>query len=853
MRKRPTARRLRGVVNILVCESNMSQSKTQELLAFVRQLPVGMAYAPIYAKDQAIQSGKISKGKTPLERSHHTVMAPSDVALQIERKPAVFQAVGVFTGGRSMGLVILDVDRNLSRLKKKWGESLEGAPVITSTKANAAKYLFRVPEALWGSVKGFGLSDTGAGYEVLWGRQGVIYGAYPGSSDGKAPEGHYGFEGDLEVIPEAPEWLLAEMRDHAGKEIQDGGFIKNRKALDFSDRDPAEVAEIIQSALKVIPGQGSGSRDHWVKVGMAIHSELPTDLGLTLWSAWSAEDPEFSQEWSDRNPCEEVWKSFRKGPVSLGTLFWMADQQVPGRTWLSEDLRKIVEGAEATPLRYRQDYLGGEALIAKALKLEETIENPALLDQAKTILALEGGRREGATAIDRLIDAHLTYERNNGSKPIDVSQLDCSDFEYMIPGLLPKPWLLLVHGDGGTGKSAMCMTLCKHISQGIPFNVHGGMVDVAPGKCLWLNGDQSARTTRRAFHLIGVDKGVDVVPEWDMQWYRRFCKMQNANKYDLVIIDSLDGCNDSNPYEENRREYAMPLKRLARRNGVDFHPCTIIVIHHNNKNGSFRGTSAIRAAVDETWNMVRPQVKDLAELQLEFNSRVVTVEKSRDDREGQQMVFTLRSDYTYLINPMPELQTRLKADSPTEYMLSVLKVMREQRRPWSASELLETSEVGGDHRKRAIRYALQRLESQMLIERCAAPADLVVSGRPPTYYRATGTNAPVPFSQRSHARGESVECVSKDQTPSTGTDSIDKAFCQKSEFVKSPELEPQSLGTFDKGGLLTKPFVNENPSSASEVTFDTCFQVIGVEPRKAGLYTPEELEAIQAEAKQAWD
>ena len=145
MRKRPTARRLRGVVNILVCESNMSQSKTQELLAFVRQLPVGMAYAPIYAKDQAIQSGKISKGKTPLERSHHTVMAPSDVALQIERKPGVFQAVGVFTGGRSMGLVILDVDRNLSRLKKKWGKSLEGAPVITSTKANAAKYLFRVP------------------------------------------------------------------------------------------------------------------------------------------------------------------------------------------------------------------------------------------------------------------------------------------------------------------------------------------------------------------------------------------------------------------------------------------------------------------------------------------------------------------------------------------------------------------------------------------------------------------------------------------------------------------------------------------------------------------------------------
>ena len=184
-------------------------------------------------------------------------------------------------------------DRNLSRLLKKWGKTLEGAPVVTSTKANAAKYLFRVPEALWGEVKGFGLSDTGAGYEVLWGRQGLLYGAYPGSSDGKAPAGFYGFEGDLEAIPEAPGWLLAEMKDHAGREVADGGFIKNRKALDFSDRDPAEVAEIVQSALRVIPGQGAGSRDHWVKVGMAIHSELPTDLGLTLWAAWSAEDPEY--------------------------------------------------------------------------------------------------------------------------------------------------------------------------------------------------------------------------------------------------------------------------------------------------------------------------------------------------------------------------------------------------------------------------------------------------------------------------------------------------------------------------------------------------------------------------------
>ena len=179
-------------------------------------------------------------------------------------------------------------------------------------------------------------------------------------------------------------------------------------------------------------------------------------------------------------------------------------------------------------------------------------------------------------------------------------------------------------------------------------------MDVPRAKCLWLNGDQSERITRRQFNLIGVESGVDVIAEWDMQWYRKFCKIQKENEYGLVVIDSLDGCNDSNPYEENRREYALPLKRLARRNGKDFPACSIIVIHHNNRNGGFRGTSAIKAAVDETWNMNKPDNKVLAELGLAFNSRIVTIEKSRDDREGQRMVFSLLPDYTYKIEPVPE-------------------------------------------------------------------------------------------------------------------------------------------------------------------------------------------------------
>ena len=110
---------------------------------------------------------------------------------------------------------------------------------------------------------------------MLWGPQGLIYGEYPGSKDGKWPAGHYSFEGDPENVPEAPEWLLAEMRAAKAPET----FIKNRTALDLSDRTEDEVAVIITECLNVIENRGSGQREHWVKVGMAIHSVLPNELG----------------------------------------------------------------------------------------------------------------------------------------------------------------------------------------------------------------------------------------------------------------------------------------------------------------------------------------------------------------------------------------------------------------------------------------------------------------------------------------------------------------------------------------------------------------------------------------------
>ena len=278
----------------------------------------------------------------------------------------------------------------------------------------------------------------------------------------------------------------------------------------------------------------------------------------------------------------------------------------------------------------------------------------------------------------------------------------------------------------------------------------------------------------------------------------------------MVVIDSLDGCNDSNPYEENRREYALPIKKLVRRNGQDFPACSIIIIHHNTKEGKFRGTTAIKNAVDETWNMKKLSMNDAAEMGLTANSRLVSVEKSREDREGLRMIFTLLPDYTYSISPAPDRTEEVVIDTPNKHTLDILRLMRTETKPWCVKDLVDHDTVGGAHRKRAIVYSLNKLEDQKLIEEVDVPKTKSRGGRPSKFYKAVGKELPKSFS--SFPRDIPRNDVYKPNNVVIGTDLNNNENCKNPNFVKTSE---------DSGGLYkeevnTKPIVVENSSTGTK-------------------------------------
>ena len=462
------------------------------LQQFVKMLPKHLVYAPIYRKGVEIKSkdGKILKatGKNPFGDSYDRDFSPEDVAYVLERNPKRFGAVGLFTGSKGKGLVILDVDKNLAIHKKKWGNTLDGAPCITSTKKNAAKYVFSVPEELWSSVKGRMLSEqTSTCYEILWNRQGLIFGAYPGSTT--SSEGIYGFEGDLDSIPTAPDWLIAEMK-HIKANEQKTGFLKNRSGLNISDRTEDERAQIIQECLSVIPTKGAGSREHWLHVGMAIHSELPNDVGLELWSVWSKNDPDYINEWDKNNPCEAVWKSFKGSGRGIGSLIHDADEVDPKRLRFSPVSKDIVDKAQNELLvRTRRVKMSFQEVKKEYMRICEEVADPGEQDFLMHQLAVDNEFKD----LERLESCLMSSEAFDlGSEEMTASELDAEDLSrsYVIPEILPTPAVFLLYGAGGDGKSMAAWALAKHISLGLPFEVQNNIVPIKKGKVLILNADQ---------------------------------------------------------------------------------------------------------------------------------------------------------------------------------------------------------------------------------------------------------------------------------------------------------------------------------------------------------------------------
>jgi hypothetical protein len=236
---------------------------------------------------------------------------------------------------------------------------------------------------------------------------------------------------------------------------------------------------------------------------------------------------------------------------------------------------------------------------------------------------------------------------------------------------------------------------------------------VQQGPVLLLNGDQPLVQMQEQLLEIEMpaDAPVTLRTDWTLQSYARFQKLMERVRPKLVVIDSLIGCSGGRAFDENKSDFATPLYWLTRNNGVLFPATTILIIHHANKTGGFRGTSAIRDAVDETWSLRRPSDKQLE--QTGANARIITIEKSRSGRGGTSLMLRQEADLSFtLADWTPEVDPA--ETTPSGVIDRVLQRLRVVYPAGKTRDELNSDPICGGS-VAGIRKALQRLEKRGLI------------------------------------------------------------------------------------------------------------------------------------------
>ncbi len=118
--------------------------------------------------------------------------------------------------------------------------------------------------------------------------------------------------------------------------LPEGFVLAVDKLLGIERGDSYLVATIeeIRAALEYI---SPDDYDTWTQVGMAINSAYPGDEGFELWNTWSQQSTKYQP-----SGMRQKWLSFKRGGISIGTLFFLASQEGYECRFTEQELRDDV-------------------------------------------------------------------------------------------------------------------------------------------------------------------------------------------------------------------------------------------------------------------------------------------------------------------------------------------------------------------------------------------------------------------------------------------------------------------------------------------------------------------------------
>jgi archaellum biogenesis ATPase FlaH len=325
--------------------------------------------------------------------------------------------------------------------------------------------------------------------------------------------------------------------------------------------------------------------------------------------------------------------------------------------------------------------------IAEVKRIEETIEDQGLREWKLQSLARKWKRSPS--------QLRACYEKaliNQAAlQPLSVSEFKerhDTDLEWLIPGWIPRSTTLLLHADGGVGKTLFAYQVMECVLKGIPWNGY----HVNTGKCLLVQCDEPGIVTAERIEIRGIDNDAPlrILSNWQAENLPRLAQYIEQERPDLIIIDSLTTINKACTFSENDTEYARPLLHL--RDLANDYGATVIIIHHSNAGGSARGTRAIHNSVSEVWSFRRGDT---------LNDRTLRVEKTRLGRPPGDYRFQFNdTDFTFYY--LGEGSEDGDNDAPTEERVR-LYLSEHPGTPYASEELAEVLSIAKNTARKVAR------------------------------------------------------------------------------------------------------------------------------------------------------
>ena len=237
--------------------------------------------------------------------------------------------------------------------------------------------------------------------------------------------------------------------------------------------------------------------------------------------------------------------------------------------------------------------------------------------------------------------------------------------EYIIDPIISERSITLMYAPPGVGKTWFAMCIALAASHGKPlFSNHKKSWNASqPRRVVYLDSEMTEYSFKKrlktlnqiyetehqnlSFKLVG-GENINLADE-DSEYCDKISQWLNdeaeaGRPVDLLVLDNLSTLTGFNDSAKSWNHLFAWMKSLKEKRN---HPCSILVIHHSNKKGDQRGSSAKTATVDNVIKL--DKAKERFEEGVAFT---VSIDKGRD-MEVMPETFTVKLNLSARANTKP--------------------------------------------------------------------------------------------------------------------------------------------------------------------------------------------------------